>query len=148
MAALTLVTGTLAADVPAGAGRLPVSSTAGINVGDRVFVDLELYQVLQVISTTSLRVMSGLGTLSTAHINGATFWAGNPSVFRSVNPQGIPPAAPMANPWINVATGTVWFALGDESGPGVSARFWQQQVVGPRTAGALGILQPVDPIPQ
>ena len=90
------------------------------------------------VSTTTVSVARGAGgTRGAAHSDGIVY-AGAPNLFYSMDPVGSPNAYPEATPWINLRTGTVWAAVGDEVGPNAGSRFWQPiNTLG--ISGALGV---------
>ncbi len=120
-----------------GSNTSPTAPT-GIAKGDLVFCDREAMEVIDA-SVNPLVVRRGMaGTVCSSHAPGTLVYTGAPWRFYSVDPQGVPDAYPIANPWINVRMGRVWVAQGDQAGPGKSARYWQLQTIN-RSVGAFGI---------
>lgn len=125
-----------------GGRMLHLSSDPGINRGDLVYLNGEAMAITDTTRTPVFGVMRGAaGTACMTHVAGETGYVGNASLFRNTDPSGLPPAQPVSDPWINLRDRRVWIPQGDEVGPGAAARYWQLQVIGPRTSGALGILQ-------
>jgi hypothetical protein len=138
-ATVTLSTTTLSAAVSASDGAFTLASTSGIVPGVRLFLDRELIAVVSLGLGTSVNVRRGQhGTAAQAHASGSTVTIGRADQFYESDPQGLPPDVVLVSPWINVLTGAQWTAQGDESGPGLKARYWQQTVVTP-AIGDLGI---------
>ncbi len=119
---------------------IPLSSVAGIKAGDVIFIDREAMPTDQ-HKSPYVGTISGVSVArsgrAAAHGIGATVYTGPPSAFSTVDPVGVPPIG--SQPWwINVTTGVIWVAQGDEAGPGSANRFWQAQTTVPGTA-ALGV---------
>lgn len=126
---------TLSASIAATDQQPTLASLSTLAVGDVLVIDRE---AMAVVRLSPLRVMRGaLSTAAVAHAGGATVYTGSPALFARVDPVGIP-SADASSPWINLATGNVWVAQGDQVGPGVNTRYWQLQTT-TRTAGALGV---------
>ena len=129
----------LAQDTSVKGQQITVASVAGISKGDLVYVDGEAMRVTAAPITPVLKVQRGqYGTAATEHAAGNVLWSGKPTQFHSDDPKGKPLAAPLENPWINMGARRIWFAIGDEVGPGVDGRYWQLQAGGP-VIGALGV---------
>jgi len=77
------------------------------------------------------------GTAATRHATNATVYIGRSDQFYQVDPVGLPPNEMPIYPYINVRTGAIWIAQGDESGPGLQGRVWAR-VTSTSAAGALG----------
>jgi hypothetical protein len=119
---------------------IPLSSVANINKGDVIYVDSEAMPTSRTAAPVT-GAIPGVFVVRTgraaSHGVGATVYTGPPSSFSTVDPVGVPPAGSQA--WvINVITGRIWVAQGDEAGPGSANRFWQLQTLTPGI-GALGV---------
>lgn len=110
----------------------------GVSKGDLIWFDREAMMVLDAGQNPVIVRRGMAGTIAAGHVSGTTGYAGGPEKFSSVDPVGIPPAFPAANPWINTRDGRVWVAQGDERGPGVAARYWQLQTTTRGAVGAFG----------
>lgn len=121
---------------------IPLTSVSGITVpSDMAWIDRELIQIDALNTTTTppqARVRRGIGgTGAVAHGIGSTVITGPPTIFYGSDPIGVP--SPGSQPyWINVKTGVIWVAQGDEAGPGAANRYWAPQVV-TYAIGALGV---------
>ena len=138
-ATVTLSTTTLAAPVDSRTGRIKVASTSGLFTGYRLWVDKELMSVVSLDVDPWVNVKRGVdGTSSSAHSSSATLTIGRADQFYTSDPVGIPAAAILVSPYINVLNGKVWFAQGDTLPDGNSNRWWQEQTA-TRDIGPLGI---------
>lgn len=121
---------------------IPLTSVANITLpNDMAWIDRELLQIDAINSTMSppqAKVRRGIGgTAAVSHGLGATVTTGPPTIFYGSDPVGVP--APGSLPyWINVKTGVIWVAQGDEAGPGAVTRYWAPQVV-TYSIGSLGV---------
>lgn len=132
----------LAANVSDAGLQLSLASVGTIAKGDFVYLDGEACSVTTSPIASVIKVRRGAnGTVGVAHAAGVTVYTGAPSQFYQTDPKGTPPPFPVANPWINVSAGRVWFAVGDQVGPGVAGRVWQLQTTTP-AIGALGVRTP------
>lgn len=148
MATLGSITLTRALTDTNGGRHLHLLSDPGIRDGDWAYLNGEVMRITDISRSPTFGVARGeAGTACMTHVAGETGYVGNPSLFRNTDPRGLPPAFPVSDPWINVRDNRVWIPQGDEVGPGASARYWQLQVIGPRTSGALGVLQPAPTTP-
>lgn len=142
-ATVTLSTTTLTYAANDSDSAVILGSTSGITSGVRLYIDRELLTVISLgLATnlgTSVNVLRGVdGTGSSRHPSGSTVTIGRGDQFYASDPAGLPPDVVLVSPWINVITGTSWTAQGDETGPGLSGRFWQQTVTTP-SIGSLGV---------
>lgn len=145
-ATVTLSTLTLASSVTASATFIPVSSTAGITPGTRLWVDRELMAVTSLGVDPWLNVQRGVdGTSAVPHAAGSTTIFGSASQFYEYDPRGVPAESVPVSPWINTRNGTVWVVMGDDAPPN---RWWQQQIT-TYGIGAFGVrtttVAPPDP---
>lgn len=111
-----------------------VASIATLSKGDLVVVvnpsglatEAMTVEATPIAGTLFVKVMRGTnGTTARRHQIGSTLYTGKPHQFYSYDPHGIPLASPNANPWINLASGAVWFAEGESVGADTAGRFWQ-----------------------
>lgn len=115
------------------------STVTGIAKGDVLYFDGEAVRAVTAPVLGIVPVTRGVyGTVARPHAAGVLVFAGSPTQFYSDDPKGAPLAFPPANPYINMPSGRVWFAVGDQVGPGALARVWQLQVSAP-SVGALGV---------
>ena len=136
---MALTQTTLAAPIGPSDTQVQLASVSGILRGWLLYIGGEAMTVVaSPVSTTTVSVARGAGgTRGAAHSDG-TVYAGAPNLFYSMDPVGSPNAYPEATPWINLRTGTVWAAVGDEVGPNAGSRFWQPiNTLG--ISGALGV---------
>lgn len=117
---------------------VPLTSLTNVLAGYVLYVDAEAMPIGRLVTTGALPgvtvVRSGRAA---SHGIGATVYTGPPAAFATGDPVGVPAAG--SQPWvINVLTGRIWVAQGDEAGPGAANRFWQLQTVTPGT-GAFGV---------
>ena len=120
---------------------IPLTNVANINKGDVIFVDQEAMPT-SITKPAQTGNIPGVFVARTgraaSHGPGATVYTGPPTMYFATNdPVGVPSAGSQPY-WINVKTGAVWVAQGDEAGPGSANRFWQLQVSTPGL-GPLGI---------
>lgn len=139
MAALaTLATTTLSQLVGPSDQTFKLASTSGITPGTRLYLDRELTSVVSV-GDGLVTVRRGVdGTAGARHGYNTLITIGRADQFFEVDPLGLPPNELPVTPYINVLTGVVWVATGDEQGPGVSGRLWQQSTT-TSTIGSLGV---------
>jgi hypothetical protein len=138
-ATVTLSTTTLAQQVSASDTIFKLASTSGLIPGVRLYLDRELVTVVDINPDSSVDVARGVdGSAGSAHAYGSIVTIGRADQFYSSDPIGLPPNELPVSPWINVLTGAVWTAVGDESGSGLGARLWAQQTT-TSTVGALGV---------
>jgi len=138
-ATVTLSTTTLSESISASGGVIKVGSTSGLAAGTRLYVDKELMSVVSLGIDPWVNVRRGVdATAAVAHISGATIYIGRAHDFYDHDPVGAPEAAIAVSPYINVLTGSVWFAQGNPD-DGQSQRWWQLQTTTYST-GPLGIL--------
>jgi len=134
-----LASTTLAMPLTAMDRQVQLASTTGILVDQLLVIDGEAMRVRVTPKTSTVYVLRGQqGTQAVTHTNGATVYSGNPTQFYTVNPRGVPVSDPPANPWINLTTGAIWFAVGDQVGPNAGDRVWQPQTSTP-TIASLGV---------
>lgn len=137
----TLATTTFLTPVGASDTQVNVANTSGIAPGVFLFANRELFKVVGLTGignyATVLRGQDG--TATRAHGAGAeTVYLAQGYQLFATDPQGLPGANIFANPHINVLTGTVWVIQGDDEGPGMQGRSWQQ-VATTQAPGALGV---------
>lgn len=138
-ATVTLATTTLQANVGQFDSQIKPGSTSGMAPGVRLFLDGELMTVISLDPGSLVSVRRGQdGSSTQAHASTATVYIGRADQFFSQDPIGTPAAPVAVSPYINVVNGSVWFAQGDEAGPGTPARFWQKVTTTP-DIGALGV---------
>jgi hypothetical protein len=139
-ATVTLNTTTLATPLGADDQYVNVVSVTNILPGNHLYVvdgggPGELVKVLSLGVGTLVKVIRGVGGTKTgAHSPASTVYIGTGDQFYSRNPVGEPPDAIPVSPYINVLTGGIWFAQGDQgpAGTGLGAqaltqRWWQLQ---------------------
>jgi hypothetical protein len=108
-----------------------LASVANINIGDLLLIDQEVlptraYPKVSILTGNLPGVFVTRTGRAATHGVGATVYTGPSSFFQTVDPVGVPP--PGSQPyWINVKTGVIWVAQGDEAGPGALNRWWQPQ---------------------
>lgn len=136
----TLATTTFAAAVTALDTQVNLASTSGIVPGVFLFANRESMQVQYLTGVGNFaKVLRGRdGTETRAHGTGETIYLAQGYQLFQSDPQGLPPAATLVNPHINVTNGIVWVVQGDDEGPGTQARSWQP-VTSTQTPGALGV---------
>lgn len=138
-ARVTLATTTLDATLDAFSQFVKLASTSGVRPGTCLFFDGELVKVISLDVSPWVRVLRGQeGSKTAAHPSGVTVYVGDGSQFYQTNPIGRPPETFEVSPWINVHTGAIWFAQGDNDPVGLADRWWQQQSV-TYDQGPLGI---------
>lgn len=141
-ATVTLSTTTLKAPASAGATSVNVASTSGITPGLRLWIDRELMAVERLGVSTLVHVRRGVdGTAAAPHSSAAVVTIGRGDQFYAVDPVGTPPHAIPVSPYINVMTGDVWLAKGDNIGPDGDTGRWWQKVSTSYATGALGVRQ-------
>ncbi len=124
-ATVTLATTTLVDTLAAGEAIAVVASTSDLAKGLGLWIDRELLAVASFGPGTSVTVRRGVGgTASSAHSSGATVTIGRLDQFYETDPIGIAPIAVPVSPWINVITGDVWTAQGDEAGADATLHYW------------------------
>lgn len=127
-ATVTLSTTTLSVAVNANASSITVASTSGLTSGTRLFIDRELLTVVSLGVGTAVNVLRGVdGTSGAAHASSSVVTIGRADQFYQSDPIGAPPAAIPVSPYINVITGAVWFAQGDQEPSANTNRWWQLQ---------------------
>ena len=137
-ATTTLSTTTLSAPIGPADTRVRLTSTSGLLVGTRLFVDGELMRVQSLDVDSWVNVKRGIdGTASVAHDPQTLVYIGEAHQFYCQDPVGRPQAAIPVSPYINVSNGAVWFARGDASST-TANRWWQRQTT-TYVAGSLGI---------
>lgn len=142
-ATVTLSATTLKTTCAAGDTAVQLASTTGLTVNNvttlRLWIDRELLTVISLGLGTWVNVLRGSdGSIASAHGSSAVVYIGRADQFYAADPIGLPPSPVLVSPWINVLTGTMWLAEGDELGPSAGARFWQAVTNVPGT-GALGV---------
>lgn len=139
-ATVTLSTTTLSAPVNGFDGVIKVASTAGILPGLRLFVDGEAMTVISLGIDPYVNVRRGSdGTTAKPHASSQTVYIARGDQLYRQDPKGRPLDEIEVSPWINVRTGSVWFAQGDTAPAGGFAdRWWQLQTTTYDT-GALGV---------
>lgn len=140
-----LTTTSLVASCTAGDARVQLASTAGLTVNNLtnlyLFIDQELLGFVLLLPEGNgwVRVTRGAdGTFGAAHGSSAIVTIGRADQFYEFNPRGVPPSPPLVSPWINVRNGTIWYAQGDATGPGVDLRYWLN-VTTTYNAGPFGV---------
>lgn len=120
--------------------KVVLASTSGITPGVRLFADRELMQVLSLTGVGNEVVLRrGVdGTSASRHATLAPVYIGRADQFYDSDPRGLPPVTLLVYPYINVVTGVLWVAQGDEAGPGNAGRMWAPVTVA-EAQGALGI---------
>lgn len=137
-ATYTLSTTSFLIPVSQGATQVKVASTSGLTPGVRLFADKEMMQVVSLGVSTLVNVKRGVdGTAAAPHGSDVTVYIGTGDQFFAYDPVGQPPPIVLVSPHINVRTGDVWFAQGDDLTSG--QRYWQKQSVA-RAVGPLGVL--------
>lgn len=139
-ALFTLATTTFLTPVTATDTQVNLASTSGISPGVFLFANRELLKVVGLTGVGNYAsVLRGQeGTATRAHGAGAeTIYLAQGYQLFSSDPQGLPGANIFANPHINVLNGTVWVIQGDDEGPGMQGRTWQQ-VTTSQAIGATG----------
>lgn len=141
-ATVTLSSTTLKTTCSASETRIELASTSALVIGlvdQCLWIDRELMSHISIGIGNWVNVVRGVGgSVQSAHGSGAVVYIGRPDQFYSSDPIGLPPSPVLVSPWINVLTGAIWLAEGDEVGPSAGARFWQAVTNVPGT-GALGI---------
>jgi hypothetical protein len=133
-ATYTLATTTLQYGIGPHTDRLAVASVTGILPGMRLYIDRECIAVVRADVSPWFVVRRGVdGTASSMHSSSATVWLAQPDQLYSTDPTGAPPVATYASPWINILSGNIWYAYGDENAE-PAFRYWQLQTVD-RNAG-------------
>lgn len=124
---VTLATTTLTYGIGSGDGELTLASVTGIVPSSQLFIDKELFDVLNVVDgTTRVKVKRGFdGSAAGPHSSGAVVWIGMPHQFYSTDPAGVPPAITPVAPYINVINGNIWYSQGDAMPDGAVNRWWQ-----------------------
>lgn len=142
-ATVTLASTTLKTTCAASDTAVQLASTSGITVNNvtalRLWIDRELLTVVSLGLGTWVNVLRGSdGSVASAHGSSAVVYIGRADQFSCSDPVGTPPSPVLVTPWINVITGTMWLAEGDELGPSAGARFWQAVTQTPGV-GPLGV---------
>lgn len=140
-----LGTTSLLASCTAADNRLQLASTANLTWNNLtnlyLFIDQELLGFIMLLPEGSgwVRVTRGAdGTIATPHGSTAVVTIGRADQFYDRNPSGVPPSPPLVSPWINTRNGTIWYAQGDATGPGLDLRYWLN-VTTTYNAGPLGV---------
>lgn len=138
-ATVSLSTTTLSRTVEPSDSKVYLASTSGVTPGVRLFLDRELLAIERLTGIgTEVIVRRGVdGTVASRHATNTAVYIGRPDQFYSTDPVGLPPNELLVYPYINVITGDLWTAEGDESGPGLQGRIWSK-VTRSIDAGALG----------
>lgn len=136
----TLATTTFARAVSGTDTQVTLTSTSGIAPGVFLFANREVLKVVNLTPVANVvSVLRGQeGTMTRPHGSGESLYIARGDQLQAADPQGLPPAAVLVNPHINVANGTVWVVQGDDEGPGTQGRSWQQ-VTTTQAPGALGV---------
>lgn len=139
-ATVTLSSTTFSQTVEPGDSKVIFASTSGLSPGVCVFADRELMRIERLTGLGNEAVVRrGIdGTVSSRHATNATVYIGRGDQFYHQDPMGLPPIVMLVYPYINVRTGVLWVAQGDEDGPGNAARIWAPVTVA-MAAGALGV---------
>lgn len=139
LATVSLSSTTFATTVEPSDTLVNLTSTSGIVPGVSVFCDRELMFVerLTGIGTQTIVRRGQDGTSATRHATNSTVWIGRGDQFYNSTPTGLPPAVLLVYPYIDVRTGVIWVAQGDETGPNNAGRVWAQTTQA-MVAGALG----------
>ncbi len=140
-ATVTLSATILVEEATSSGTEVRLADVSSVVPGLRLWIDRELMGVVRVLDLTAGRVQVLRGVDSTAaasHISSTPVVIGRPDQFYDHDPAGMPDRAIPVSPWINVTTGTVWYAQGDVIGAGNLNRWWQQQATTYDTGG-LGI---------
>lgn len=138
---------TLARTVQPSDTSIALLSGSGINKGDFIFVvdmagrgefmPIRTVGGVTVLGTNPPTIQVVRTGIAATHGPNSLAYTGPPSAFYTVDPYGVPPTGVQPY-WINVKTGDLWVAQGDEQGPGSLTRFWQKQIITPGR-GSLGI---------
>lgn len=127
-ARVNLATTTLDQPITNKAALVKLTSTAGVTPGESLYMDGELMEVVALDVSPWVRVLRGQdGSRAIDHASGVTVYIGDGSQFYQTDPVGRPPENFEISPWINVLSGNVWFAQGDNDPVGLADRWWQLQ---------------------
>ncbi len=129
IATFTLPSTTFAASVAEGDTQVNLTSTTGVFPGIFLFANREALKVTGFMPNGNAAVLRGQnGTATRAHATNETVWVAPGYQLFDIDPQGTlgPKTVPLCNPHINVQSGAVWVTVGDDDGPMVGARVWQQ----------------------
>lgn len=139
-ATVTLSTTRFAANVAAGDTQVNLTSTSGVLPGVFLYANREALRVVGLTGVGNyVSVLRGRdGTATQAHGTAETIYIARGDQLYQSDPTGLPPAAVLVSPYINVATGVLWTVQGDDEGPGTGARSWQP-ITTTQTPGALGV---------
>lgn len=138
VATVSLTTTTFTATVEPGDTKVILASATGITPstalpqgGTHLYVDRELMLVERFTGIGNEAVVRrGLdGTAISRHATNATVWIGRGDQFYNTTPMGLPPAVLLVYPYIDVRTGVIWVAQGDESGVGNAGRIWAPMTI-------------------
>ena len=140
VALYTLATTTFASNVGMLDTQVNLTSTTGIVPGIRLFANRECFAVEKLTGIGNYAIVRrGVDSTETrVHNTQETVYIARPDQLFVTDPTGIPLAGVYSNPHINVTNGVIWVVQGDDSGPGVYARSWQQ-VTTTQAAGPLGV---------
>lgn len=129
-ARVTLATTTLDGPIDDHTSLIKLASTSGVRPGLCLYFDGELTKVVSLEVAPWVRVLRGQeGSRAIPHASSVVVYIGDGSQFYQTNPYGRPPETFEVSPWINVHTGAIWFAQGDNDPVGLADRWWQQQGV-------------------
>jgi hypothetical protein len=147
-ATVSLSSTTFATTVEPSDTLVNLASTSGIVPGVLLYCDRELLAVdrLTGIGTQAIVRRGQDGTAATRHATNATVWIGRGDQFYSSTPTGLPPAILPVYPYIDVRTGVIWVAQGDETGVGNAGRIWAAVTIA-MVPGSLGNAQTVTTTP-
>lgn len=148
LATVTLATTTFTGTVEPSDNIVNLSSTSGITPDVCLYVDRELIGVVRLTGIGNQAIVRrGIdGTIASRHATDAPVYIGRADQFYSSDPVGLPPNPPAVYPYINVLTGDLWVAQGDETGADVAGRIWAK-ITTTLDTGALGIRQRVTTTP-
>ena len=132
----TLTQTTLAGDISESDRLVRLVSTSGLVPGRFIYVDGELLRAvsLDVPSGGWVCARGANGTQARRHQAGAPAYIGSGDQFYTIDPVGSPAPIILVSPWINVRTGSIWFAQGDAL-PN-QPRWWQKQTLTATQTGA------------
>jgi hypothetical protein len=129
-ARVNLATTTLDQTLDAKSRSVKLASVSGVRVGMCLFLDGELVKVTLLDIAPWVQVLRGQdGSKAIPHSSGVAVYIGDGSQFYQFDPVGRPSETFEVSPWINVQTGAIWFAQGDNDPVGLADRWWQQQGV-------------------
>ena len=137
----TLATTTTAAQVNPGDSIVTLASLAGVTTSSFLYIDEELLGVERFGVGNSVVCIRGVeGTATALHGSGSIVYIGRGDQFYVTDPIAVPLSPPPVLPYINLRNGKFWQPVGDETGPSMNARYWQEQITVPLVS-SLGVNQ-------